>query len=128
MILQTNSFKIISINIFIIFFDNSEKVSSWQLLLKLGNISLLRIEKKYSISLLSKLIPILDIDIFSFRSLILSTYSDEEYTNPWSECKINWVGNLVFSIFLITRFVSLFSDNSYVTNFVLWSIISDKYI
>ncbi|UWV80247.1 hypothetical protein NW069_02660 [Mycoplasmopsis cynos] len=74
--------------------------------------------KKYSISLLSRLLLILDIEIFPFIFLILLTYSDDEKVEPWSECRIKLFLNLVFKILFNTNSISSFNDISYVRNLV----------
>ncbi|TKA60624.1 hypothetical protein MBOVb_1620 [Mycoplasmopsis bovis 1067] len=63
---------------------------------KFSNISVLSTEKKYSISLLSRELPILDIDTFPLSLSINWRYSLDEYWLPWSECITKFLGKLTF--------------------------------
>ncbi len=88
----------------------------------LSNISVYKYWKKYSISLLSRELPILDIDTFPLSLSINWRYSLDEYWLPWSECITKFLGKLTFLILSITNELSLYKDRLKPKIFlVLWS-------
>ncbi len=93
----------------------------------LSNISVYKYWKKYSISLLSRELPILDIDTFPLSLSINWRYSLDEYWLPWSRMynKI-YMGKLtIFTYYQLTRWIIIVQRQ--VTNLkFFWFYVSNN--